>query len=153
MDRCAHCGNRTFRPASAPEVIRVGELEFRAEVPVVECRGCGARFADGDARERAAQRTALWLAEQGARTKEAFRFMRKAIGMRAAELAELVGVGPETVSRWETGKRDISHCALALLGQLVIDRIRQRDSFVGRLRNLRADSVPAMSSVVELGEV
>ncbi len=54
---------------------------------------------------------AQWLADAGARSPETFRFMRKTLGLRAADLAELLDVAPETVSRWERGVLPVEHRA------------------------------------------
>jgi DNA-binding transcriptional regulator YiaG len=37
-----------------------------------------------------------------------FKFLRKAIGIKAVDLADFLGVTPETLSRWENGKEPIS---------------------------------------------
>jgi DNA-binding transcriptional regulator YiaG len=70
--------------------------------------------------ERRAARTVLQQAElvTGAELK----FARKALGLRQTELAEQLGVAPETVSRWENGtesfKRAVQLAILALLHQI-----------------------------------
>ncbi|NOY54125.1 MAG: helix-turn-helix domain-containing protein [Deltaproteobacteria bacterium] len=38
-----------------------------------------------------------------------FRFLRKEMGMNAKEIAKLLGVSPITVSRWETGNKNIGN--------------------------------------------
>lgn len=77
------------------------------------------------------------LAELGARSGGAFHFMRKAIGMRAADLAELLGVPPETLSQWENGQRGMDRGAIVALGSLVLDRIDGRSTTLDRLQALR----------------
>jgi transcriptional regulator with XRE-family HTH domain len=57
--------------------------------------------------------------------------------MRAADLAELLDVTPETVSRWETGKLDVAHAAWATLADVVIERTEGRTRMLDRLRALR----------------
>lgn len=42
------------------------------------------------------------LARHGVCTSEAFKFIRKSLGMRATDLGAVLGVAPETISRWET---------------------------------------------------
>ena len=44
---------------------------------------------------------------------------RRAVGLTQAELAEKVGVQPETISRIETGKRTVSLGLIALLSESV----------------------------------
>ena len=89
------------------------------------------------------ERINLWVADElagaGLASGEAFRFMRKALGLKATDLSELVYTTPETISRWETGKLDpIDPNALALLGALVADRIHGRETLRDRLRALRS---------------
>ena len=43
------------------------------------------------------------------------RFLRKHLGLSGVDFANVLGVVPETVSRWETGKADISSTAERLL--------------------------------------
>lgn len=76
------------------------------------------------------------LAGLGIRTGEAFKFMRKALGLRAVDLAELLDVAAETVSRWETGEPEAR--AFALLGSIVAERLRGQEETVDRLRALRS---------------
>jgi DNA-binding transcriptional regulator YiaG len=47
------------------------------------------------------------------------RFVRKALGLRQTELAEHLGVRPETISRWETGAEAIKRAVRLALMTLV----------------------------------
>jgi DNA-binding transcriptional regulator YiaG len=69
--------------------------------------------------KRADLTIAAWLAEHGHVHPEAFRFMRKALGLQASQLADLLGVTRESVSRWENGKHEIPRGVFLLLGVLV----------------------------------
>lgn len=44
--------------------------------------------------------------------------MRKAAGFRAVEVADLFGVRPETISRWEHGEAEIPRTAAFALAEL-----------------------------------
>lgn len=46
---------------------------------------------------------------------EEIRFLRKHLGWSGADFAKVLGVAAETVSRWETGRADISNTAERLL--------------------------------------
>lgn len=65
------------------------------------------------------------------------RFMRKEAGLRSMELAEFLGVTPETVSRWETGKQPVERRAMAVVGALVVERFEGRTSTLENLKELR----------------
>jgi DNA-binding transcriptional regulator YiaG len=66
------------------------------------------------------------LARHGEASSEAFGFMRRAMGVRAVDLAKLLDVTPETVSRWEHGRQPIDRGAAALLLAMVVDRVEGR---------------------------
>jgi len=70
---------------------------------------------------------------------EAFRFMRKAAGLRAKELAELLDVTPETISRWEKEHRQPDRKAMMVLGDLVLDRLKGEETALDRLRALGSE--------------
>jgi DNA-binding transcriptional regulator YiaG len=79
------------------------------------------------------------LADQGVRTGEAVRHMRKALGLRAADLARLLDFTPETISHWETGKARIGRAAFVVLGALVQDAFGGTSSTRDRLAALDDD--------------
>ena len=49
--------------------------------------------------------------------------MRAAVGLKGLELARLLQVTPESLSRWENGKREVDRSAWILLADLVIDHV------------------------------
>lgn len=130
---CPKCGQAAL-PSSEEETRSFANIEVIAPSRTLVCGSCGHAFTSPN-RDRAIDLdVARKLSEMGARNKEAFRFMRRALGYTAAELGELLGVEPETLSRWETGKRAIPSCQMTNLASLVLDRQRGRDSMVARLR-------------------
>jgi DNA-binding transcriptional regulator YiaG len=122
------------------------------DVPVERCDACGEVRLHGIVLER----MDLWIADElaraGANTPAALRFMRKALGLRAADLAELLEVAPETLSRWENGKQEIDHRALALVGALVADKLHRRETVLERLRALKTPR-KLKASVVMRGDI
>ena len=138
MKRCTHCDSAALLAETTAENTRevAGHL-FVAFLPAKRCNACGKVYFDAAILERFELYVAAALAEAGVKSGAAFRFMRKAIGMRAAELAQLLDVSAETVSRWETAKRSVDRGALALLGGLVRDAIAGRTSTLEQLRALR----------------
>jgi putative zinc finger/helix-turn-helix YgiT family protein len=135
MKRCPNCDGKVDKTA-APESVKVGRHVFIAQVPAFKCRDCGEIYFDGPALERLELLAAVELAKAGEAIPESMRFMRKALGLKAAELAELLDVTPETVSRWETGKQSLEHRAMAVLGSLVIERAEGRTAVLETLRAL-----------------
>jgi putative zinc finger/helix-turn-helix YgiT family protein len=139
MRRCPHCQSSARRAERLLEASReVSGHRFVATLPAVECAACGHAQFDVEAERRFALAVARQIADSGLATGEAFRFMRKAIGMRATEFAELLDLAPETISRWETEKRAVDRGALALMGNLVRDVLEGRTTTLDGLRSLRA---------------
>jgi DNA-binding transcriptional regulator YiaG len=82
------------------------------------CSACGETLYDDEEVGRQDQELATALVERGVRTGSEFALVRKAAGFRAVEIAELFGVRPETVSRWEHGEGEIPRTAAFALAQL-----------------------------------
>jgi DNA-binding transcriptional regulator YiaG len=77
------------------------------------------------------------LACGGVSDGEAIKFMRKAVGLPAVTLAELLDTSPETVSRWERGVSHIDRAAFAILAGIVMEKADHRSDTLERLRALR----------------
>lgn len=81
---------------------------------------------------------ACWLAERGARSSASLRFMRKVLGLRASQLARVLGVGPRAIARWESGERPVDPLAAALVAILVREHARGSTDALDTLRALRS---------------
>ncbi|MEQ8454956.1 MAG: helix-turn-helix domain-containing protein [Sandaracinaceae bacterium] len=144
MERCSKCGHSELGGVTEDRQVEVAGYVFDVRVDAHACEQCGARYVSLPELERADLLAAAWLAEHGVREREAFRFMRKALGMRAVDLSELLDVAPETVSRWERGALPVEPRACALLGTLVCERVEGHERTLQRLRALREPpEVPA----------
>jgi len=137
MKRCTECGGTELRQVLEPAELRIGPRVFVGELEVMRCDACGETFTSGQAGEAFELAAARWLAEHGFTTGEEIRFMRKAAGLRAADLAELLDVSPEAVSHWETGKHQAGHGTLATIAALVLDALEGSTATRDRLRALR----------------
>jgi hypothetical protein len=115
----------------------VGAVTFEGTLPAVVCTACGEAFVAAEDVGRFELGIAAMLAGMGWGTPEAFRFMRKVLGFGGAELAKLLGVEPETVSRWENGARRLDLGAFAIVGGLVEDLAAGRKGTRQRLQALR----------------
>jgi DNA-binding XRE family transcriptional regulator len=132
MDKCIKCGGKRLKSSLASNRIEISGITFTGEVAAMECVKCGERYTRLDDVGGFELAVAERLASLGVRTGTAFKFMRKALGLRAVDLAELLDVAAETVSRWETSEPE-AH-VFALLGSIVTDRIEGRDTTIKRLR-------------------
>lgn len=135
--RCMECSNDQMTRRSEREERSVAGYTFVADMPVHRCERCGEAVFDYASLHGFNLAIAGKLAELGASSNEAFKFMRTAIGMKAAELAALLEVAPETISRWETGQRSVDRGALMVLGAMVLDRIEGKTTTLDRLQALR----------------
>ncbi len=91
--------------------------------PARRCAGCGAVAVEGQAAARARLAIGCALADHGVQTGEALRHLRKALGLRAADLARLLGVTPETISHWETGKLTPARAAFVAVAAMADDAL------------------------------
>ena len=131
MTRCPKCGRGKFRPGKLAHRFSVGNATFEGEVPAQVCTGCEEEFPARLAVVSLQIQAAHQLAGFGA-APESIRFMRSVLLLQSKTFAELVGVAPETVSRWEGGKRGIDGAAWALLCSMI------RDKFAGTRTTLDA---------------
>lgn len=136
MNKCVNCNRKTLKKSSTIHRAVISGITFTGRVPAMECTECGESYVAiddlGDFELAVSER----IATLGVGTGESFKYMRKALGLRAIDLAELLGVAPETISRWENGVPE-AH-AFVLLGSMVADRIDGRDSTIKRLQAMQS---------------
>lgn len=137
--RCPSCKQSDLTEDMGREELQIGGHVFEAEFEVRRCAFCGEVVIKLDDWGRFEREIAGWLAKAGVLSGEVFRFMRKAVGLRAKELAELLDVTPETISRWEKEHRQPDRKAMMVLGDLVLDRLRGEETALGRLRALATE--------------
>ena len=83
-----------------------------------ECSSCGETLFDDIEVRRQEKLIAAALVARGIRTGKDFKFVRKIAGFTAVEVAAMLDVRPETVSRWESGELDVPRLAAFALGEL-----------------------------------
>jgi len=66
-------------------------------------------------------------------------------GSSRVEVAELMSVTPETVSRWVNGERQPAPRAVRLLGALVLESIEGRCSLMEYLRSVGSQRKPGFA--------
>ena len=136
LTQCPNCHAKSLKDRLAEKVKVVGGHRFRAFVPGQECQKCGESFYDIRPLARFDQLVAKELADAGVKSGEALRFIRKAAGVPAIDLAALLDVRPETVSRWEHDKRPIDRGSYAVLHQLLIEKLAENTATADYLRGL-----------------
>jgi putative zinc finger/helix-turn-helix YgiT family protein len=146
--KCPNCSGEKWKKGTVPHAVEVGGRTFKANLAATVCAKCGDPIVSPDELGRFEVAAAIELAQGGAHSGQAIQFMRKAIGLPAAELATLLGVQRWTISRWETGERDAPLAAVATLGTLVLDHAAGRTDILDRLRALAKG--PNLAKVVRL---
>lgn len=140
--RCEACA-RELEATTATWSLELPRSGVTASVtaPAGRCGGCGAVRMAPEVVARAALAAGRALADAAVHTGEALRHMRKALALRACDLARLLGVTPETVSHWETGKALPARAAFAAVAAMVEEALAGRSNTRDRLEAL-ADARP-----------
>lgn len=136
MTRCHECESKKLVKKLLPEELEVAGVKFVADLPCTVCEDCDASTISSEVLGSFELAVARKLAQLGLREGEAFRFMRKAIGKRAMDLAQDLDSTPETISRWENGHAEIEPRAFLLLANMVEDKIRGENTTEELIRAL-----------------
>lgn len=113
--RCPNCKSvDSFRPWEGTMKLRGVEFLAHGE----RCRECGEIVFDSSEVKRQERLVATGLVERGVRSGRDFQYVRKVAGLKATELAELLDVRPETVSRWERDEVEVPRVVAFTLGEL-----------------------------------
>ncbi|HWV37398.1 MAG TPA: hypothetical protein VN033_02860 [Vulgatibacter sp.] len=145
--KCPSCGSAELEDAEVELEREVCGRRFKATGLALRCGRCGEEVVQFGVLGMFDLAIAADLAQRGPPSAEAFRFMRKAIALPAKELADLLAVTPETVSRWENDKLPVERRALALLSSIVLDKVEGRTATLERLRALAAPASPPPGEV------
>ena len=149
MKRGYKCKNETIEETTVEETRHLAGRTFTASVSALRCSACGEVYFPGPALEDFDVAIAGELARHGVVSAEAFSFMRRAIGLMARDLAELLDVAPETVSRWEHGKLPLERGPFALLAAIVLDRLEGQTTTLDRLKALlKPEPLPKLVRLV-----
>jgi putative zinc finger/helix-turn-helix YgiT family protein len=113
--RCPSCKKTdAFRSWEGP-IKRMGvQVIARGE----RCSSCGETLFTDEEVGRQDNLVAAGFVSRGVRTGAEFKFVRKIVGLKATEVADILGVRPETVSRWERDEVEIPRLAAFALGEL-----------------------------------
>lgn len=115
MTKCPNCKQEnTLQPYEAPAMLRGFEVLQHGQ----QCTNCKEVLVPIADLKRQEQQVAAKIVERGIRDGKEFQFVRKLADLKATELADLLDVRPETVSRWERGETPIAPAAAFALGEL-----------------------------------
>ncbi len=101
----------------------VAGTTFTAAVDVEACAGCGDVYVPASLMIAFERAIAAELARSGPITDETFRWLRKAAGVERNELAQILGVTPETLAGWESERRPVDRAAWLVVASLALDGV------------------------------
>jgi CheY-like chemotaxis protein/DNA-binding transcriptional regulator YiaG len=134
--RCRHCHSDTFLDKVVQHVVEVDGRVFTGGIRALECDACEAVELDPTSLRQFELVSACRLADSGARSGSACRFIRKALGLARADVADLLDVPLAAIVRWERGDENAPRMVVGLLGCFAHDRLNGRDATVDRLRTI-----------------
>jgi len=133
MRSCPKCGARvTIGIRQIAQ--RVGGRDFLLTVPAGNCRLCGTSYLVAEALEWGELQIACRLAMEGPANGASFRALRKSLGFTASQLAEMLDITAETISRWENGQRRVDRSAWTVVGSMVLETADMPTSTLARLK-------------------
>src|SRR2546428_13556936 len=121
--QCPACGKTTFEAATYAARRDLDGRRFTADVPARKCTSCGELLISGPGIAAFERATTLESARGGDVGAEGSRRLRKAAGLKAVRLAELLDVPPMQVSRWENGRKPLERRAVALVSALALEQV------------------------------
>jgi YgiT-type zinc finger domain-containing protein len=151
VKKCFECGSAGLRKGTEHHTEKIGGQTFVAELPAVVCPKCSEALVSHETLGAFEHAVARHLAEHGPANGDTFRYMRKAVGIAAKDVAELLATTPETVSRWENGARDVDLWAWTTLGSIVLDELEGRTATRDRIREARTKK-PAKTVPIDVGK-
>lgn len=125
----------------------MGVHTFTGAVPAERCPKCGEVYTDASGHHAFARSVARALIDAGVVSGPVLRFFRHALGMTGASLAGLLGVAPDTLSRWERGERDVDRLAWATVAGLVLDELEERPRTRYVLEAMRTPCPPLAKAI------
>lgn len=144
--KCVECGGTKFEEGTHDQKYVVASspsdsIVFRVQSKADRCMKCGSMLVESREMGAGELRAAGWLAKHNIVSGASFRFMRKALMFRANELADLLGVTAESISRWENGRLAVDRRVWFLLAEIVLDRVEdkagKRTSTLERLKTFK----------------
>lgn len=128
---------------------KIAGRTYSIEVPV-RVADDGEQVVDGEVAVAADLAIAAAIASDGPVAGETFSWMRRAVGLQAKVLAELLDVRPESVSRWERGERPMDRAAWLLLADLILERAGRRLPVLDLMKKIAARSSTRKEVRVEM---
>ncbi len=137
--KCVECGGALRAARATHHYVESGLPNvFLRGVEVRKCEDCG--HVEVAIPNLSGLHTSLAhaiVARNSAMTREEFRFLRQFLGHSSQDFAKMLGVTPETMSRWQSGKHEIPRSVDLLVRFLVArtaPRIDYTDELIAKLK-------------------
>ena len=151
--KCIECGAQTEERVIDRE-LQVA-LPYRVvlrDAPAAICPDCGEEYVGIRDPISTFMGLAQWIARRPGRLHGSeVRFIRNALAWTQEQLGRKLGVAPETVSRWENGKKPVGYQSelalrfLVLVGSQVADQLDSTQDVPARVEIGPGDDVRAAS--------
>lgn len=123
MNACPKCQGERIQPGLQRTSRKLFGRTFASQLSGSRCLDCGETYVDAMELLRFELGIAAHIAEHGPLSGESLSWMRRALGYTGEQLAAMLNVRPETLSRWEHGKRDVDRNAWLTTAALVSDEV------------------------------
>jgi HTH-type transcriptional regulator / antitoxin MqsA len=121
--KCERCGDK-YRDVTEPQTFRVRGRQVTVPVTLLRCAGCGDVLYSPEQAERAQQAVYAEIRRRENLLAPAeIAAIRRTLGLKQEEFERLLGVGPKTLVRWESGRVFQSKAADALMRLVRADRM------------------------------
>ncbi|MGZ6142265.1 MAG: hypothetical protein ACXWLM_02950 [Myxococcales bacterium] len=137
MKTCTRCDKERVVPITLDDSMEVCGHTFTAQLPAEKCEACGQISIQGHDMKLFELRIAIELAKAGPRSGDVFKYLRKAVGLDHAGLAELLDVPEDFIGYWERGDWPVDPRAHAVVCSLVLGKFEHRPSSLDCLAVLR----------------
>jgi HTH-type transcriptional regulator / antitoxin MqsA len=120
--KCGRCAGE-YREVVEPQTFRVRGRQVTVPVTLLRCDGCGDVLYSPEQADRAQQAVYAEIRRRENLLAPAeIAAIRKTLGLKQEEFERLLGVGPKTLVRWESGRVFQSKAADALMRLVRADR-------------------------------
>lgn len=125
--KCFNCNKRMSKKTEGYHYTESGLDNVYLETPVFRCIKCKEVIADIPVIGELHVHIAVGLIKKDSLlTGKEIRFLRKQMNLKANELADILGVTKQTVSRWENGKTEVSPYNDKLIRMICIQLLQER---------------------------
>ncbi len=145
---CPKCDAK-MRLAPRTTSVPVAGVKFRVTWKVWSCPHDDTFVVPKAAHQHFDREVLQTFATKGPATGKTLKYMRGALAMKAQDLALLVGVKPETLSRWENEAQPVNPLVWVTVARMALDLLEGRTTTTQQLRAAVAGEDPPATISLE----